>query len=94
MRYIAVERGQIPVDVSPVKRPEMTGRRQVMRMVEAGEVFEFDGKPGRWMQPYDGPEPDQGNARGRRGSRKSSATAPESSQTATEQDAPHANSSP
>lgn len=93
MRYIAVERGQIPVDVPPVKRPEMTGRRQVMRMIEAGEVFDYDGKPGRWMKPYDGPEPDQGNAGGRRSPRKSSATAPESSPDATGQDERPANSS-
>ncbi|WP_321814581.1 MULTISPECIES: hypothetical protein [unclassified Paraburkholderia] len=49
--YIAKERGQIPVDdAQPANRPEATGRRVVHRIVEAGEVFEFNGKPGRWME--------------------------------------------
>lgn len=52
--YIAKERGQIPVnDVQPVRRPEAEGRRVVFRIVEPGEKFEFNGKPGSWMEPVD-----------------------------------------
>ena len=36
-KYIALERGQIPANVAPVKRPDMTGARRVMRMIEVGE---------------------------------------------------------
>lgn len=53
-KYIAKERGQIPAnDVQPVRRPEAEGRRVVFRIVEPGEVFEFNGKPGKWMEPVD-----------------------------------------
>lgn len=83
-KYIALERGQIPANVTPVKRPDTTGERQVMRMVEEGEVFEFNGEPGRWMRPYT-PEDEAassqtGNVSGRRG--RSSTSEAASSQTA------------
>lgn len=83
-KYIALERGQIPADVAPVKRPELTGDRNVMRIVEQGEVFEFYGKPGRWMKPYgsddEAASSQTGNASGRRG--RSSTSEAASSQTA------------
>lgn len=82
-KYIALERGQIPANVTPVKRPELTGERRVMRMVEAGEVFDFNGKPGRWMRPYKGEyeagSSQEGKAGGRRG--RSSTSEAGSSQT-------------
>lgn len=60
-RYIAKERGQIPVDGAiPVKRIDSSPSRRVMRIVEAGEEFEFHGKPGKWMQRIDGSEPQDG----------------------------------
>lgn len=50
-RYIAKQRGQIPADAyKPVKRADSSPNRRVMRIVEAGEEFEFHGKPGKWME--------------------------------------------
>lgn len=61
-RYIAKQRGQIPADgTKPVKRADSSSGRPVMRIVEAGEEFEFHGKPGKWMEPVKGAsQTDQG----------------------------------
>ncbi len=65
-RYIALERGQIPASTRATKRADAPDDRPVTRMIEPGEVFEFDGPKGKWMKPYDGPDKDdEGNAEGR-----------------------------
>ncbi|KNE28163.1 hypothetical protein [Achromobacter spanius] len=64
-RYIALERGQIPAKTRATKRADAPDDRPVNRMIEPGEVFEFDGPRGKWMEPYDGPVTDsEGNAEG------------------------------
>lgn len=83
-KFIALERGQIPADVTPIKRPELTGDRHVMRMVEVGEVFDFYGKPGRWMKPYSTDDEAGSSQTGNRGGRRGRSSTSEggSSQTA------------
>lgn len=89
--YIAKERGQIPAnDVDPVRRPEAIGRRVVFRIVEAGETFEFSGKPGGWMELVDknekgAPRP---KASGAREPNQRSATSNDSSGAPGDQGAP------
>ncbi|SDV49193.1 hypothetical protein [Chitinasiproducens palmae] len=73
-KYRALERGQIAVeDATPVKRQDATGRRVVHRIVEPGEIFDFNGEPGTWMERVKGDE------KGQRPPKASGATAPKDS---------------
>jgi hypothetical protein len=80
--YRALRRGQIHLDVAPTKRGDSLGDRRVVKIVEEGEVFEFSGKPGKWMEPVsdddgdvlqdDTPGTSQGESGGRRGKKSTS----------------------
>lgn len=81
--YRALRRGQIHLDVAPTKRGDSLGERRVVKIVEEGEVFEFSGKPGKWMVPVkddddedlssdDAPGSSQGESGGRRGKKSTS----------------------
>ncbi|RIJ00284.1 hypothetical protein DXK93_27375 [Achromobacter sp. K91] len=74
--YRALQRGQIPaIDVAAVKRADQPDGRQVMRMIEAGEIFEYGGKPGKWMELVtEGNDGQTGNARRRRSETGSTAS--------------------
>ncbi|MFK0377841.1 hypothetical protein [Pandoraea sp. NPDC090278] len=56
--YRALQRGQIHVDeVQPTKRGDSAlGERRVVKIVEEGEIFNYSGKPGKWMVPVDDDE--------------------------------------
>ncbi|WP_067753089.1 hypothetical protein [Orrella dioscoreae] len=75
-QYIAKERGQIPADdVQPSKRADSSPGRKVTRIVEKGEVFNFHGKPGKWMEPVKGGQTGKGGpgeSTGRQGGRTQS----------------------
>lgn len=60
--YRALRRGQIHVDVAPVKRGDSMGDRRVVKIVEEGEIFEHSGKPGSWMQPLEDSDDEPGGA--------------------------------
>lgn len=53
-RYRALRRGQIFADqVTPSKRADVPDDRRVVRVVEPDEEFDFNGKPGSWMERVD-----------------------------------------
>lgn len=82
--YRALQRGQIHVDeVQPAKRGDSAlGERRVVKIVEEGEIFNYSGKPGKWMVPVDDDETStdtsgspgtaQGELNGRRGKKSTS----------------------
>ena len=83
--YRALRRGQIHLDeVAPTKRGDSMGERRVVKVVEEGEVFEYRGKPGKWMQLLDDDDADdlpagddkpgtaQGESAGRHGKKSTS----------------------
>ncbi|QXX78451.1 hypothetical protein HC956_05085 [Alcaligenes faecalis] len=83
-RYIAKQRGQIPADAyKPVKRADSSPNRRVMRIVEAGEEFEFHGKPGKWMELVSNKKESTAKSKGDQGNETSpkSGGKPENSQT-------------
>lgn len=53
-KYRALRRGQIFADgITPARRGDVPDNRRVVRVVEPGEVFDFNGKPGSWMERVD-----------------------------------------
>lgn len=63
--YRALRRGQIHLDATPAKRgDDVLGERRVVKIVEPGEVFEYSGKKGSWMEKVEGDDEQDGADRG------------------------------
>lgn len=52
--YRALQRGQVFADeVTPVKRADSGENARAVKVIEPGEVFDFNGTPGSWMERVD-----------------------------------------